>query len=179
MTFSSSLYVPGPAVLHERVQGGLWDLGLRTAVVTRILREEVTHQRRNLFSTVPKRRNRDAHDVQAEEEILAEQTRSRPPLPAAGLRSDHAHVDAHVTLPSEPRKLAVLQDVQQLRLKGRRHLADFIEEDGAVIGELELAWFRLEGSAERASLEPEHFRFQQLAWERGTVDLHEGLVATR
>src|SRR5579863_9429539 len=49
--------------------------------------------------------------------------------------------DANVNLDdraaSEPRKALILQNVQQLGLQGRRHLADFIEQDRAFeIGEM-------------------------------------------
>jgi hypothetical protein len=78
-----------------------------------------------------------------------------------------------VSVTAEPGELAVLQDMEQLGLQRGRHLADFVEEDGAVVGELELARLGLQGAAEGAALEPEHLRLEQVARQRGAVDLHK------
>ena len=40
---------------------------------------------------------------------------------------------------AEPLDLAVLEDAQELRLKGGVELADLVEEEGAAVGELEAA----------------------------------------
>ena len=74
-------------------------------------------------------------------------------------------------LTAEPGELAILQDVQQLGLQRGRHLADLVQEDRAVVGELELAWLCLQGAAEGAALEPEHLRLEQVARQGGAVDL--------
>ena len=88
-------------------------------------------------------------------------------------RGDNPHVDLNVAVTAEPGELAILQDMQQLGLQRGRHLADLVQEDGAVVGELELAWLCLQGAAEGAALEPEHLRLEQVARQRGAVDLHK------
>ena len=80
---------------------------------------------------------------------------------------------------AEPRELAVLQHLQQLRLQRQLHLADLVEEHRAVVGELELARLVLDGAGERAALEPEQLRLEQLGRQRRAVDLDERLVAAR
>ena len=92
---------------------------------------------------------------------------------------DDPDVDAHVVAAAEPRELAVLQHLQQLRLQRRLHLADLVEEHRAVVGELELARLVLDGAGERAALEPEQLRFEQLRGQRRAVDLDERLVPPR
>ena len=54
-------------------------------------------------------------------------------------RRDDADIDPYVVLAAEPGELAVLEHLQQLGLERRRHLANLVEEHGAVVGELELA----------------------------------------
>src|SRR5215813_5009765 len=93
-------------------------------------------------------------------------------------RRYHPHIDANVMLAAEPRELAVLQHLQQLGLQGKAQIADLVEKHRAVIRELELARLVLNRSGERAALETEQFRLEQLGRQRGAVHLHERLVAT-
>ena len=47
--------------------------------------------------------------------------------------------DADRLLAADPLELAVLQHAQQLGLRRLVQVADFVEEDGAAVGQLELA----------------------------------------
>ena len=94
-------------------------------------------------------------------------------------RGDDAHVDADVLPSAEPGELAVLQHLQQLGLQRRAHLADLVEEHRPVIGELELAGLVLDGAGERAALEAEELRFEQLGRQRRAIDFHERAIAPR
>src|SRR6202020_319050 len=78
---------------------------------------------------------------------------------------------------TEPRILVVLQDVQELRLKVRAHLGDFVEEDSALVGEFEFAGLGAMGAGEGALFEAEEFGFEKFAGKSGAVDLNEGLIA--
>ena len=75
---------------------------------------------------------------------------------------DDPDVDANVVLAAEARELAVLQHLQQLRLQRKAHVADLVEEHRAVVGELELAGLVLDRAGERAALEAEQLRLEQL-----------------
>ena len=89
---------------------------------------------------------------------------------------DDSHVDVHVVAAAQPRELAVLQHLQELRLQRLMHLADFVEEHRPFVRELELARLLLDGAGEGASLEPEQLRLEQLGREGRAVDLDEGAV---
>ncbi len=52
-------------------------------------------------------------------------------------------------------------------------VADFVEKDGAAIGELELAAAERGRAGERALLVAEQLALDQLGRDRGAVDLHE------
>src|SRR5581483_12268950 len=75
--------------------------------------------------------------------------------------------------------LALLQDPEELRLQRRLHLADLVEEDRAVLGQLELAELPRDGARECAPLVPEELALEQLARQRRAVDRDEGLRAPR
>src|SRR5690606_7533123 len=58
-----------------------------------------------------------------------------------------------------------------------RQVADFVEEEGAAIGDLDLAGGLLDGAGERTALVPEGLRLEQVLGDRGAVDRHEAASA--
>ena len=52
-------------------------------------------------------------------------------------RRNHADIDRLGARRPDPLELAFLQDAQELDLDIRRQVADFVEEDGAAVGQLE------------------------------------------
>ena len=139
--------------------------------------EEVLREDRNLLAALAQRRQVDRHDVEPEEQILAELSFGDGLLDiAVGGRND-AYVDAHVVLAAEARELAVLEHLQQLGLQRKAHVSDLVEEHRAVVGELELARLVLDRAGERAALEPEQLRLEQLGGQRGAIHLDERPVA--
>src|SRR4051794_861750 len=63
-------------------------------------------------------------------------------------------------------ELTLLQDAKQLRLKVGRHLADLVEEDGALPRDFQLALLLRHGAGERALLMAEEFALQQRLRQR-------------
>ena len=57
--------------------------------------------------------------------------------------------------------LAALQEAQQQRLHPQAHLADFVHEDRAAVGQFEPAPLVAVGVGEAPLHVPEHFRFEQ------------------
>ena len=74
---------------------------------------------------------------------------------------------------SDLRELPILQDVQQLGLQRRRHLADLVEQDRAVARELELADARRLRAGEAAAFVPEQLALEEVSRQRRAVHLHE------
>ena len=96
-------------------------------------------QRRDVVAAFAQRRQLDRDDVESVEEILLElPVRDQLPQVAVG-GGDHPDVDLFGALGAERLELALLQDAQQLGLQGRAHRADFVEENRAAVGQLELA----------------------------------------
>ena len=90
--------------------------------------------------------------------------------------------DAHVgrlghPLGADLLDFAGLEEPQQQTLHPQRHLADFVEEDRAVVGHLELAGLVAVGAREAALDVPEQLRLEERFRDAGAVDRHERLCA--
>jgi hypothetical protein len=69
--------------------------------------------------------------------------------------------------------------VKELALEGRVEIPDLIEEDGPVLGGLELPDLELVRAGERPALVPEQLALEELARDRRTVHLDERPGAAR
>ena len=70
-------------------------------------------------------------------------------------------------------QLALLQGAEDLGLGRERHVADFVEQQRAAVGLLELSELAAEGAGERALLVAEELRLEQRLGNRRAIELHE------
>lgn len=89
-----------------------------------------------------------------------------------------AHVHALGLVAAHALEGAFLQYAQQLDLHRQRHVADFVEEQCAAIGQLKAPGTAGDRPGKGALLVAEQFAFQQLCRDRPAVDRHKGPVAT-
>ena len=82
---------------------------------------------------------------------------------------EHAHIYPDGLVSADAFDLAFFEHAQQLGLHGERHVADFIEENGALLGLLEFAQVAIGGAGERSFFVAEEFGFDQLRWNRGAI----------
>ncbi len=68
-----------------------------------------------------------------------------------------------------------MQNAKEFHLHGKAGFADFVEEDGAAVGDFEQAAFVLIGAGERALNVAEEFAFEQRLWKCAAVDGDERL----
>src|SRR5262249_33737341 len=73
----------------------------------------------------------------------------------------------------------LLQDAQELRLQGRRRLADLVEKDRALVRDLEEALLVAEGAGEGTAAVAEQLALEQALRQRCAVDGDEHAVAAR
>ena len=66
-----------------------------------------------------------------------------------------------------------VEQAQELCLQHRLHLADLVDEDGAVVCRLDQTGLAIDGAGEGALLVAEQFRFQQARRDRRAVDVDE------
>src|SRR5262249_25248497 len=90
---------------------------------------------------------------------------------------DDADIGANQLASPDPRKLEILEDVEELRLEAPGKLADLIQADGAPVGELELPELPPVGTGKRSLFMAEQLRFEELRRQRGAVHQDERLVA--
>ena len=86
---------------------------------------------------------------------------------------DDAQIDLAPLQCAHRAELALLEQAQQLHLHFQRQVADFVEEGGAAVGQLDQALFVLDGAAESALDVAEQLAFHQGADQRAAVDGHE------
>ena len=92
------------------------------------------------------------------------------------LVGDDAHIGRAGDVLAEALVFALLQEPQQLRLDFHGQVADFVEEQRAAFGRLDLAPMILDGAGEGAADVSEQFAFQQFAGEAGAADGDKRLV---
>ena len=94
-------------------------------------------------------------------------------------RRDDAHVDLDRDVRAQRLDRAVLQDAQQLGLRGQGQLGDLVQEQRAAVGRAEASVALLDGPREGAALVAEQLGLDQRLGERGAVDRHERLRGAR
>ena len=93
---------------------------------------------------------------------------------------DHdADVDVDGLSAADAFETAFFEDAQEFGLDGHRQLADFVEEEGAVMSEVHFADLAGACSGERAALVAEEFVFDQAFGDGGAIQGDERLVAAR
>src|SRR5262249_21664503 len=92
---------------------------------------------------------------------------------------DETDVDVAIAHAAHTAKLLLLDHLEQLRLDLQVHVADLVEEDRPAVRDLEQPHLRAGRAGERAPLVAEQLRLEQLARERGAVEVHDRLVGAR
>ena len=141
--------------------------------------DEVAHERGDVLPPVAQRRHANRNDAETEIEVLAE-----VPLLDLGFqvlvrRRDDADVHLDRARGAETLDFPLLQHPQHLGLRLGAHVADFVEEDRAAVGLLELADLLLRRAGERSLFVAEELGLDQLFRNRGAVDLHEAVAAAQ
>ena len=123
----------------------------------------------------------DAHDDLGEAviEVVAEAAVGDHRIDVAMRRADDARVDGDRFPSADAFDDTFLQEAQQLDLERQRHVADFVEEQGAAGGLFDLAGRRLHRAGERTLFVAEQFAFEQSFGDGGAVDRDEGTGAPR
>jgi hypothetical protein len=123
--------------------------------------QEVRDEQRDVLAPVAQRRDVDPHHVQAEVEVLAEAALADALLEVLVRRRDDPDVHRHGLRPAHALELPLLEEAQQLHLRGERDLAHLVQEDRSAAGHLELARLLPDRARERALLVAEELALEQ------------------
>ena len=128
--------------------------------------------RRDIFFMFAQRRN---HDLEYAQPIVKFFAQMRSEFLTGG--GKHADVHRDFVLAAEPPHPQVLENAQQLRLRGVRHLADLVEKQRAPVSLLKAAGRTLHGSRKRALLVAEQLALHQSLGQGGCIDRDERPIA--
>ena len=179
MTFSSSRTLPGQSYSISRSSASGESSIARLRVLLAVLLEEVLRQQRDVLLALAQGRQRHRDDVQAVVEVLAELPLLHHLAQVDVGRGDDPHVHLDVLDAAKPHELAFLDHAQQLGLRLERDVADLVEEDAALVGELEQPLLRVDGAGEGALHVTEQVRLEQVGRQAARVDGDEGLLRAR
>ncbi len=119
------------------------------------------------------------HHRQPIVEVGSEATGSHLGFEVAVGGRHNAHVDGDRPLSADALQAPLREHAQEPDLQVHRHLADLVEEDGAFVGELEMALARRHRAGEGATLVPEELAFEQALGHRAAVDGDERAARAR
>ena len=111
----------------------------RTTQLAGVAVEETAGQGRTSSGRSRSGGSGDGHDVDPEDTDRRGNGSPRLRPQVAVGRGDHPHVHANRLGAAQPRDLVLLQDAQQLDLRGRRQIADLVQEQRPAVGQLEAA----------------------------------------
>ena len=121
--------VARPGVLLEKLHG-LGRHAVHAAVEFAVhAAEEVVHQQGDVVDPLAERRNADRQHVEPVEQVLAEAAGGGQRFQVLVGGGDEADVGVDRGVAADALELLFLQQPQQLGLRGRRHVADFVHED--------------------------------------------------
>ena len=163
--------VAGPVVLGQQAHRLRRNLARRVAGTTCEMRQKMRRQRGNVLAPLAQRRHRQVNDVEAIEQVLAKRALGDHVAQVAVGRRDDADVDAaDDAVGADLLQFAGFQKPEQQALHAQGHLADFVEEHRAPVGELELAELVAVGAGEAALDVTEQLGLEQRFGQAGAVD---------
>ena len=144
-----------------------------------VLLDEVVDERRDVLLALAQRRELDRDDVQPVEEVLAEASLldGAPQVDVGGRHDPDVHLDGLDA--AEPHELALLHHAQELGLGLEGDVADLVEEQRALVRQLEEALLGVDRPGEGALHVAEEVRLEQVVGQAARVDHDEGLVGPR
>src|SRR6185437_11243348 len=154
--------------LGERIGGQLRD---RLFGRTGEFGDEELRQRRNVLLVLAQRRQVNGHDVQAVVQIFTERALLERGAQVAVGGGDQADIHFLGAGAAEAFEFALLQDAQQFDLRGHGHVADLVEEQRALVGQLEFPRLGSGGAGEGALFVAEQLALEQVFGDGGAVDL--------
>jgi hypothetical protein len=171
--------VAGPGIVREGVHGVGGNVLDGFVEAAADFLDQVANEEGNVLATLAQRRDVDGENVEAIVEIAAEGALGDEPRKIAIGGGDDANVHALRAVAAEALEFLLLENAEELGLELERNVADFVEENGAAIGEFEAADFLVDGTGEGAAFVAEKLGFEQAGGNGGAIDFDEGAFTAR
>ncbi|MCG3148042.1 MAG: hypothetical protein PCFJNLEI_01484 [Verrucomicrobiae bacterium] len=165
-----------PELVVEKIAGFGGDGGVGVAEFRAMPAEEVVHEQGNVLRPVTERGEEDGRVVEPVVEVLPELFFVDGLFEVAMGRGKDADVHADGFFAAEALDGFVLQHAEEFGLGAGADVADFVEEDGAVVGLFEAADAAHGGTGKGALFVTKEFAFKEGFGDGGAVDDDEGLV---
>ena len=171
-------HIAGEVEVGEPGQGAVRNaFGLNAQLVGANL-QEVARQHGHVFLALTQGRQAQADDIEAVKQVLAESAVLDALLQVLVGGRNYAHVGFHRTMTAYAVKVAVAQHAQQAGLQIERHVANFIEEQGAAVGLFKTPPAHRLRASESAALVPEQLGLEQVFGDGRGVDGHKRPTGT-
>ena len=138
---------------------------------------EMPNQFRNVFSTLPQRRNVDRKYFQSVIQVLAKCRLLYHAGQIAMRSGDQPHIHFMSAVAAEPLKFLLLQNAQQFRLKFERDVADFVQKERALVRQFKASHFLRDRSGKCSFFVTEQLTLQKPERNRGAIQFNEGAFA--
>ncbi len=158
-----------PAIALHALQRRRLQRFQRQALARR-LGEEMAGEIADVFGALAQRRQAQRHDIEAEEQVLAEQALLDEDAQVLVGRRDDADIGLDRGAAADGGVFALLEHAQKPGLGVHRHVADLVEKERAALRLLETPDRALAGAGEGALLVAEQFAFDQVARNGRDID---------
>ena len=163
---------------HQRADGAVGD-GQHPALLFGDFIHQEPCQIGDVLGAFAQGRHENRHHVESVVQILAKCPSIHRRFQIAVGGSDDSHVHPQGLAAADPLQFAFLQHPQQLGLKRRGNVADFVQEQSTAVRLLEAALTLVNRPRERAFLVSEQLRFQQIVRQGRAVQLEQWPAGAR
>src|SRR5437868_7704310 len=136
-------------------------------------------ERNDVFPALTQRRNTQMNLVQAMKQIVAERALLYLIFQIAAGRRDDPSIGRNFLDPTNTVIRSSVQNAQQLHLRARFEFTDFVEEQCALVGQLEEPGFLRVGAAKCAFLISEQLTLNQMFGKSTTVHVNQRFVTSQ
>jgi len=167
--------IAGPRPGHQGAKGVGRDGGDGPVHEAAVFADEVAGEGGDVLGMVAEGRGGEGEDFEAVIQVAAEEVVAHHLGEVAVGGGDEADVDGDGFGAAEAFKGLLLEGAEELGLEFEGNVADFIEEEGAVVGHFEAADLLAERAGEGAAFVAEEFAFEEAGGDGGAVESDEGL----
>src|SRR5208337_2243598 len=168
--------IAGPLVTVQEGHGGWRDTIDALVHGSGELADKVFNQNRDIALAIAQRRQLDLKNIQAVEEVGAKAAFLDELFEFLVGGGDAAEVNLDGMRAADALDFAFLEDTQQIGLGFQADVADFIEKDGAALGNFKTALLAVLRAGKRAFFMAEKLAFEERFRQRAAMDHHQRIV---